>query len=146
MLKKEAEKLIGARVSVWTAANGVYVGILEKVFANPWRGSVRITGIVECAQHYERGGVCRRGFRVGEIVEAGGSSIRPTDENGSDDYLSACEAAIAHHEASLQKHPESRHAWVHREFAKALRTVIQAERRRLEAGVWSFKGIGEGHV
>ncbi len=82
MRKIEAEQLIGKQVRVWTAANGVYVGTLEVVSGSPWRGMVSITGVVEPAHHFDHGTICRRGFRPGEVLEAGGACIKETTESG----------------------------------------------------------------
>jgi hypothetical protein len=63
MNRTEAQQLIGHRVKAWTAANGVYVGELIRILTppeRPWRGVVRITGVVECAHSGDRS---RRGFR-----------------------------------------------------------------------------------
>jgi hypothetical protein len=135
---KEAQALIGSRVSAWTAMNGVYVGTLYSVFGSPWRASVTITGILEPASHLQDGKVCRRGFRVGEKLEVGGSSIRPTSAEGLPSYLAVLEATIAKNR-SVTIVPGSRHAWVHEAFAKAMETVAIAERHRLQTGEWSLK-------
>ena len=58
MTKGEATELIGTRVDVWTAAQGCFCGTLENVLTEkgrPWRGVVRIDGILAPAQHFERG-------------------------------------------------------------------------------------------
>jgi len=78
MRRAEAEQLIGQHVRVWTAANGQYVGTLLEVYGSPWRGKVRITGVLAPAVLYERGRFHqRRGFRPGEIIDAGNSRIHP---------------------------------------------------------------------
>jgi len=88
MQRKEALSLIGERVSAWTAANGVYVGVLEEVTdRRPWRGRVRIDGVISPAVCYQDGRGFRRGFRIGELLEVGGTNIEPTDVLGHPDYL-----------------------------------------------------------
>lgn len=79
MNRQEAEKLVGKKVVAWTAANGYYVGELVAVLPNrPWRGRVRITGVLDCATPWEIGRLKqRRGFRPGEEVEVGGVNIKP---------------------------------------------------------------------
>jgi hypothetical protein len=49
MKKREAEHLIGHQVTAWTAANGIYVGILQSIHSSPWRGTVKITGVLKPA-------------------------------------------------------------------------------------------------
>jgi hypothetical protein len=91
MRRKEAEKLIGGRVFVWTSLNGEYVGVLEEVFASPWRGRVRITGVIKPAVVHDLtrpDDRQRRGFRPGDLIEAGGVSIKPTELEGTS-YLEA---------------------------------------------------------
>ena len=166
MNRKEAERYVGRPVRAWTAANGVYVGILERVVAKPgrpWRGVVRVTGILKPAHHFEwRGGACRRGFRVGETLEAGGVNITPTDETGMASYLEALErerakvaAWLARDRAALARlerqaapedapvHERARNAaWLrgslngHAAMLRALDRVIAAERHRLATGEW----------
>ncbi len=139
MNRKDAIALIRKPVRVWTAANGEYVGELLEVFRTPWRGKVRITGILAEAQHYERGGVCRRGFRVGELIEAGNSSIRPAAElTGETDYLIILDRAIAKCETGMQSAVSSKSSWVYPAFHKALLVARAAEVRRQETGVWSL--------
>jgi hypothetical protein len=134
---KEAQQLIGTSVSAWTAMNGTYVGVLESVQGSPWRGSVRITGILSPASHLQHGQVCRRGFRVGEQLEVGGSSIKPTTAAGADSYLEVLERAIAENR-SRPVISGSPHAWVHEAFAKAMEVVARAEKKRLETGLWEL--------
>ena len=138
MKNKEAQALIGTRVQVWTAMNGVYVATLEAVFGSPWRASAKITGILEPASHLQHGKVCRRGFRVGEQIEVGGSSIKPTEAEGSLSYLEVLEAASAQHR-SVHVAASNPHGWVHEAFAKAMEAVVIAEKQRLATGVWSLK-------
>ncbi len=93
MLKKDAEQLVGKKVKVWTAANGEYVGILKEILpTKPWRGKVEITGVLKCACVYEIARITRprHGFRCGDFIEAGNSSISATDEIGFS-YLEALE-------------------------------------------------------
>lgn len=136
MRRREAEDLVGQSVIAWTAANGIYVGELTQVWGSPWRGAVRITGVVEPAQHYERGGLCRRGFRPGEVIEVGNSSIRPATEPGYPTYLAAIEARLAWHAAELAKYPEGRYSWIHEVLPRALEAAAAAEKNRMECGIW----------
>jgi hypothetical protein len=135
---QEAQQLIGSSVSAWTAMNGMYVGVLESVQGRPWRGSVRITGILTPASHLQHGQVCRRGFRVGEQLEVGGSNIKPTTAEGSASYLEVLQKAIAENR-SRPVHSSSPHAWVHEAFAKAMEVVARAEQKRLETGLWELR-------
>lgn len=136
MRRSEAEDLVGQSVVAWTASNGIYVGELTQVRGSPWRGAVRITGVVEPAQHYERGGLCRRGFRPGELIEVGNSSIRLATEPGYPTYLAAIEARLAWHAAELAKYPDSRCSWLHEVMPRALEAAAAAERNRMECGIW----------
>ncbi len=77
MLKAQAEALVGQKVSAWTSMNGEYVGVLTAVGGRPWRGTVEITSVLRpAAVEFSRGDRQRRGFRPGESIEVGGSSIR----------------------------------------------------------------------
>ena len=85
MNKAEAQARIGQRVSAWTASSGVYVGTLAEVISEkgrPWRGRVRITGVLEVACHWQIGcsGPIRKGFRPGDEIEVGGVNIKPTTQ------------------------------------------------------------------
>jgi hypothetical protein len=139
MLRKEAQSLIGTRVQAWTSANGVYVGILEQVSGSPWRGTVRVTGILEPASHFEVGrGPCRRGFRPGETLEVGGNNIAPTNTEGCASYVEVLEKEIARMRGMLPASSNSKHGWAVEASAKALKIVVTAERKRLETGDWGF--------
>lgn len=136
MKRKEAEKLIGTRVEAWTSMNGSYIGTLEEVFGSPWRGRVRITGVVKPAVVYDltrRGSPQRRGFRPGQVIEVGGMSIKPTEEEGAS-YLEALRRELEIFEkwnARDNVNPKDR-GWL--PFAiKNLKAAIGAEERR-EAG------------
>ena len=93
MNRKDAEHLLGQRVSAWTSANGEYVGVLERVLpTRPWRAVVRIDGILAPATCFGAGGRRpRRGYRVGETIEVGNSSIKPTEALGERDYYAMLE-------------------------------------------------------
>lgn len=85
MKRKDAEALIGTRVSAWTAMNGEYVGTLIGVSGSPWRGTVLITGATGApAFEWSRGDRQRRGFRAGMTIEVGGANIRLCDAEGAD--------------------------------------------------------------
>ncbi len=96
MDRKQAQALVGTRVSAWTAANGVYVGTLREVTDHrPWRGVVLIDGIVSPANCWERGRGFRRGKRVGETIEVGGVNIEATEAIHGTDYVASLEAEAA---------------------------------------------------
>lgn len=150
MKRTEAESLIGSQVRAWTAMNGDYTGVLESVHGSPWRGVVRITGILKVAQHLERGAPCRRGFRVGETIEVGGSSISAWtgSEQGRQgvetDYLAALLKERAHWEERVEPLQGSRNAWLAPALVAALGVVIEAERRRLQGQPWCLHDDGRG--
>ena len=96
MNRKEAESLVGKQVSAWTAMNGVYIGRLMSISGSPWRGKVAITGVVQpVAIELSRGDRQRRGFRPGETIDVGGSSIQKVESSypGHATYLEALVAA-----------------------------------------------------
>lgn len=101
MRRKEAEKLIGTRVHVWTGMNGRYVGVLEKVTEDrPWRGIVLIDGVENVADWSV--GRRRRGSRIGERINAGHSSITPICEDDKDWRDSTYEDTLRDTIASLE--------------------------------------------
>lgn len=144
MRRAEAEARVNSRVKAWTAANGVYTGVLEAISGSPWRGLVRVDGVIEVAQHFERGAAVRRGFRPEERVEVGASSIRVWDPMGTasprvfDDYLAALVAAESTARARSMGPVQGPHHWVHAAFANALLLAITAEHRRLIDGSWDL--------
>lgn len=137
MKRQGAEKLIGSRVKVWTAMNGEYVGTLEEVFGSPWRGKVRITGVIKPAVVYDltrRLTNQRRGFRPGDVVEAGNSSITPTDLEGAT-YLEALRQELATFERwSAREHvnPKDR-GWLPFAVNNLRKAVVEEEARQGEA-------------
>jgi hypothetical protein len=140
MNKKEAQGLIGKPVRVWTSANGEYVGTLKELLpTSPWRGRVEITGVLKPAQHYELGAVRRRGFRPGEVIEAGNSSISATADIGTD-YKTALEKSIAEGKERAAKLANSPSIWATICFYRAEEIILQEEIKRLESGQWTFKG------
>lgn len=140
MRKEEALALVGKPVSAWTAANGQYIGTLQAVLpTRPWRAKVLITGVLECATHFERGGICRRGFRPGETLEVGASSVRPNPDTEGVTYLEALQQAQAQSQRWYDLNPEGRDAWAHKGTAEALLLVIEAEERRLKGEPWQLK-------
>jgi hypothetical protein len=108
----EAEALVGKRVSAWTSANGSYVGELVGIApgSRPWRGLIRIDGVLDCAVHYECGRTVFRGGgkRVGQVIEAGESSISPTEAAGLPDYASAVDAKAEYFERTYAEYGEGR--------------------------------------
>lgn len=123
---------------VWTAANGNYVGTLVEVAGSPWRGTVKIDGILLAAHHSEFGQVVRRGFRVGELIEAGNSSISPVNDDvmGSTDYVQVLENNIARLEQLLAGNEASPNAWALLDSIAANKRIIEAEKERQATGVW----------
>src|SRR5208337_4561085 len=104
MNRKEAEGLIGEKVTAWTAMNGVYVGRLSAIAGKPWRAVVEITSIVQpAAIEFSRGDRQRRGFRPGEIIEVGGINIQATDRDVHPTYLEALVAAERSMRESVEK-------------------------------------------
>lgn len=106
MNRNEANNLIGQQVEAWTAANGIYVGEFVEMLTprgRPWRAKVRITGVLSVADcEYARAGRQRMGFRIGDTIEVGNSSIRPTTETGVT-YLEALQNRLAHVEADIAR-------------------------------------------
>lgn len=143
MLKSEAQTLVGTRVSAWTAANGTYSGTLVEVLSEkgrPWRAKVLIDGVLAVATHFEIGkGAMRRGFRPGEEIEVGGSSISPCSTAGPS-YAAALEAEIEKLTGWVERDPASRYAGLHQQSAAALREILRREQARLETGVWPTNG------
>lgn len=92
MYREDAKKLIGQKVEVWTACNGTYVGVLEDIIpSRPWRGSVKITGVLSAAHQEDHP---RQGFRPGDTISVGGVNIKPTNKEGTT-YLEALERYLA---------------------------------------------------
>lgn len=141
MDKAEALALLGRQVQAWTASNGIYVGELVQVLpTRPWRAQVRVCGVISAAQHFEFArGACRRGFRVGEVVEVGHSSIKPALGPAGTDYLGALQRALSDNERWYAENQQGPHAAAHKGAADALRLVIKAEQLRLQTGEWHLK-------
>ena len=109
MNRKEAEGLMGKRVGAWTAANGEYVGILVRITDDkPWRGVVRITGVIAPAAVFEVGRGYRRGFRPGEEIEVDNSSIQALPEA----EYSSLMAADQSYRKALEAEAEKFKRWV----------------------------------
>ena len=71
--KEDAKKLVGKMVSAWTATHGTYEGVLEEVVSKPgkpWRGKIRIIGIVKHAAIFESE------YPIGAVIEVGNTSIK----------------------------------------------------------------------
>lgn len=135
MRRKEAERLIGTRVSAWTAANGEYVGILREVKGSPWRAVVEITGILRPACTFEVGrSVQRRGFRPGEMIEVGGVCCKPvSDDVRGTSYIYALQQELNRFEQwAARPNPNPKDYWLPRAI-EDVRRAIQTERARLEA-------------
>ena len=110
MKRTEIEQYIGKRVSAWTAMNGSYSGILIRLLpCKPWRGIVKIDGVLECWCCYQAGrGKQRRGLVLGQEYEFGNSSIKP-DERKGHSKVDALRQEIASCKDWLNR-PESKHA------------------------------------
>lgn len=134
--ENEAQKLVGRRVRVALGADGVYVGELLELAGTPWRGRVRVTGVLEPARHLDRGGVCRRGHRPGEFVDVSHATVGPAEKPGRATYLEAVQAQLNFHVGSHSSYQTSPHPWVNDAFGRALRAVHAAETRRLATGQW----------
>ena len=142
MNKSQAQKFIGTTVDAWTACNGQYVGVLEEVLTpqgRPWRGKVRITGVLKPADMFDKNVVDRRGFREGEIIEVGGTSISPTDKVGTT-YLDALRFTLAQDQARLTGNNPvfEEYRWIHEGRVKAFGLGVEAEERRLAGGQWKI--------
>jgi hypothetical protein len=89
MNKDQARKLIGKRVSVWTAMNGEYEGTLEVVKTEPrkpWRGVVKIDRVLAKAFTQGWRNVGRKTKQVGDFIEAGGANIKEVISPITDPY------------------------------------------------------------
>lgn len=131
MNKAEAQALIDQRVSAWTASSGVYVGTLAEVISEkgrPWRGRVRITGVLEVACHWQIGcsGPIRKGFRPGDEIEVGGVNIKPTSVEGTT-YAAALEASIAKLRGWIERDPEDSNTALHRRTMEAEMEMLRRE-------------------
>lgn len=131
MNRAQAEAAIGSHVSAWTAVNGQYVGTLVEVIPRrPWRGVVKITGVLEAASVVDR--VPRKGFRPGELIEVGGQSIKPTTEQGIS-YLEAMERSLAQIkkwvEEAEQNTNRSKDLWWAKPASELMRKQIELEKQ-----------------
>lgn len=128
MTRAEAEALVGKTVAVWTAVNGQYAGTLVRLLTpagSPWRAVVRVTSVHEPAVPWEQGrAVQRRGFRPGEEIEVGGTSVKASDEPGTS-YLEALRAALARYEG-MSARPGPMQGWLAATLAEC-RKAIQRE-------------------
>jgi hypothetical protein len=140
MQRKDALALVGRRVSAWTAANGSYVGVLEEITDDrPFRARVRIDGVLSPACCYEIGRTTpRRGYRVGELIEVGNSSVAPTDKQGNPDYLAVLRAegetfarSFQDYQAGKHGNPEDPHVAKHYRWHEQAAKQIATGRRRI---------------
>ena len=131
MNKAEAQALVGQRVSAWTASSGVYVGTLAEVISEkgrPWRGRVRITGVLEVACHWQIGcsGPIRKGFRPGDEIEVGGVNIKLTTAEGTT-YTAALETSIAKLRDWIERDPEGCNTALQRRTMEAEQEMLRRE-------------------
>ena len=129
--KTRGHELLGQKVTVWTSSNGEYVGILEEESGSPWRGNVRITGILAPASRMD--GVPRKGLRTGDIIEAGGVNIKKAPEGlEGGTYLQVLEGQLRHaKEAESRPNQDPKYSWVYPRQVKALTDQIADEKERL---------------
>ena len=142
MHKDEAKQLIGHEVVVNLEPEGAYVGTLLEVKGAPWRSRICVTGIEEPAQHsdFETGGFCRRGYRVGEFVDAPGPRIEVAKTAGYPSYKEALQAALGRQTGSHALSDNQDHTWTADALTKGLGAAILAEERRERTGRWFFEG------
>jgi hypothetical protein len=142
MNREEAQHAIGRPFSIWTAANGCYVGTLNDVVVaprKPWRAQLTITAVLDVACHAEHGRSCRKGFRPGDPIEVGGINIKPLEGDATGrgtDYLTALRRAHARMEDSLARDPHGPYAWASHMALKGYAWAIAAEEGRLAGQPW----------
>lgn len=145
MKRAEAEKLIGTRFETWSQANGIYTGTLVEVVSkskgSPWRGKILVDGILAPAQHFEMGQACRRGARVGEVIDIGGISLIPTEKTGIQDYAEVLRSAIIVQEDQLETATNPRYTWAIIGFSDGYAAALECELERQETGVWDRKKL-----
>ena len=106
--------------------NGSYVGVLKEVVPNrPWRGRVRLDGVLECWCIIGPGG-SRRGLRLGEVYEFGGVNIKPDTRPG----MSKEQALLAELRRTVQWRREARAGRCGRRasgypFRSAVRSIVR---------------------
>ena len=126
----DAKKLLGTQVRAWTSMNGQYVGELIEVFGSPWRGKVRISGVLQpAAVEYARGNRQRRGMRPGDEIEVGGTNVSPIDVPGTS-YLDALIANLNWVAKMLPKAGPKDEGWITWTVEQRQRQIDE-ERRRL---------------
>ena len=147
MHKEEAKQFIGREVYVDLGAEGAYVGTLMEVARNPWRSRVCVTGIEAPAQHFDfdTGGLCRRGYRVGEFVEAAGPAVGVARATSYPTYKQALQAALSRQLGSHALPSNQDAPWVAEALSKGWTAALAAEERREKTGRWGFDaGHGTG--
>ncbi len=131
MKRKEAEALIGKPVWVWTSMNGSYAGILEEILpTSPWRGKVRITGVLSPAVPYEIGRMeQRRGFRPGGIIEVGNSSIGHLRDYDATDrtYLEALRLQQEKFQMMRRNGPKIDWGWIDRSLEEIAKRIEEEQ-------------------
>ena len=80
-------ELFDQKYKATTPFDGVYVGRVVGHEGSS-RKRVLIEGVLTPALPLELGGVRRRGYRLGEVIELPGHAVKPTEAVGTD-YLSA---------------------------------------------------------
>lgn len=139
MSDNAAQGMVGRKVCIGLGADGAYVGeLLELSGANPWRGRVRITGVLKPALHLVGGLICRRGHRPGDFIEVAHANVSPARARGHGTYLEAVQAQMNELFGSHSGYQTSQTPWFHEAMGRALRAVHVAESRRLATGQWKL--------
>ena len=86
-------ELFNQKYKASTPFDGVYVG---RVIGTEGKSRKRflIDGVITPALPLELNGTRRSGYRVGQVIEVPGHSVKPTESNGTD-YLSALRDQIS---------------------------------------------------
>lgn len=98
MRRDEALTLREKPVTAWTATNGEYIGILERLiieYRKPWRGKVRIKAVLDPPIDIFGGPHAhpRFAFVYDALIEVGGTNIKPYDGD-IPDYAASLRAGL----------------------------------------------------
>lgn len=95
--------------------NGSYTGVLVEVKTSPgrpWRGVVKVDGVLEAAAYETMRGVRQRsGFRPGDEIEVGGINIQLSGLDGTS-YLEALTDDLAKLERWASEGRAKDHHWI----------------------------------